>query len=97
MNALLSGPNTNFNPFIERIKGDIDSGIGFNNHMSHEDIETADRAKYNNMVDSNKYSKLDPKDAAILALTKKFTALERSVSANLVNVTSGGEYGGGYR
>ena len=60
--------------------------------MSHEDLATAARAKYNNMVDSNEYSRLDPKDAAILALTKKVTALERSVSANLVNMTSGGGY-----
>ena len=53
LNALLSGPNTKFNDFIERIKDDIDSGIGLNNHMSHDDLATAARAKYNNMVASN--------------------------------------------
>ena len=68
-----------------------------NNNISHDDLATAARAKYNNMVASDKYYKLDPKDAKILALTTKVTALERSVSANSENVTSGGRSGGGYR
>ena len=97
LNALLSGPNPKFNVFIERIKDDIDLGIGLNNHMSHDDIATAARVKYKNMVASNEYYKLDPKDAKILALTTKVTALERSVSENLADMTSGGGSGGGYR
>ena len=97
LNALLSGPNPKFNAFIEWIKDAIDSGIGLNNHMSHDDLATVARLKYNNMVASDKYSKLDPKDAKILAQTKKVTALERSVSDNSANVTSGGGSGGGYR
>ena len=76
MNVLLSGPNPKFNAFIERTKDDIDSGIGLNNHMLHDDLATAARAKYNNMVSSDKYSKLDPKYAKVLALTAKVTALE---------------------
>ena len=71
LNTLLSGPNPNFNSFIERIKNDIDSGIGLNNHMPHDDLATAARAKYNNMVASDEYSKLYPRDAKILALKKK--------------------------
>ena len=70
LNTLLSGPNPNFNSFIERIKNDIDSGIGLNNHMPHDDLATAARAKYNNMVASDEYSKLYPRDAKILALKK---------------------------
>ena len=97
LNGLLSGPNPKFNALIERIKVDIDSGIGLDNHMLHDDLATAARAKYNNMVASDEYSKLDPKDAKILALTTKVTALERYVSANPANMTSGGGSGGGYR
>ena len=67
------------------------------NHVSHDDLTTAARPKYNNMVASDKYFKLDPKDANILALTTKITALKQSVSANKANVTSGGGSGGGYR
>ena len=82
LNALLACPNPKCNAFIEIIKDDIDSGIGLNNHMLHDDLTTAARAKYNNMVSFGKYSKLDPKYAKILALTTKVTALKRSVSAN---------------
>ena len=96
LNALLSGPNPKFNAFIERIKDDIDSGTGLKNHMSHDDLATAARAKYNNMVASDKYSKLDPKHAKIIDLTTKVTSLEWSVSANLTNVTSGGGSSGRY-
>ena len=56
LNALLSRPNPKFNAFIEQIKDVIDSGIGLNNHMLHDDLATAARAKYNNMVASKKYS-----------------------------------------
>ena len=97
LNVLLYVPNPKFYDFIERIKDDIDSGIGLNNHMSHDDLSTVARLKYNNMVASDKYSKIDPKDAKIIALTKKVTAIKRSVSANLANVKYGGGYGGGYR
>ena len=97
LNTLLSGPNSKFNAFIKQIKDDIYSGIVLNNHMLHDDLSTADSVKYNNRVDSDEYSKLDPKDANIIALTKKVTALERSVSENLANVTSGGGSSGRYR
>ena len=93
LNALISRPNPKFNSFIERIKYDIVLGIVLNNYMLHDDLATAAHAKYKNMVASNKYSKLDSKDANILVLTTKFTALERFVNANLANVTSGGGFG----
>ena len=48
------------------------------------------------MVASDEYYKLDPKYANIISLTTKVNALERSVSANSSNVTSGGGYGDGY-
>ena len=67
------------------------------NYMPHDDIVTAALTKYNNMAASDEYSKLDPKYAKNLALTTKDAALKRSVSANLVNVISGGGYVGGYR
>ena len=97
LNDLLSGPNPKFNAFIKQIKDYIDSGIGLNNRMSHDDLTTASCAKYNNMVASGKYSKPNPKDAKIIALTTKVTALKQSISANLANVTSGGGSVGGYR
>ena len=71
-------------------------GIGLNNHIFHDDLATAARVKYNNIFASDKYSKLDPKDAKIIALRTKFTTLKRSISANLANVKSSGGSGGGY-
>ena len=93
LNGLLSGPNPKINAFIEQIKYDIDMCIGLNNHMLHDDLVTASCAKYNNMVASDEYFKLDPKVANIVALTKKVFVLERSVSENLAKVKSGGEFG----
>ena len=97
LNRLLSDPNPKFNAFIEQIKDDIDLGRGLNNHMSHDDIATSARVKYNSIVAPDEYSKLDPKYAKILALTKKVTALEIFVSEILANMTSGGGCGDGYR
>ena len=70
LNALLYGPNPNCNYFINQIKDDIDSGIGLTNHILHDDHANAARAKYNNMVASDEYSKLDHKHANIIALKK---------------------------
>ena len=97
LNVLLSGLNPKFNAFIKRIKDDIDSGIELNNHMLHDDLATAARAKYNNMLAFDEYSKLYPKDANVIALTTNAISLERSLSANSAKVTSGGGSGGRYR
>ena len=97
MNALLSDPNPKFNAFIERIKDAIDLGIGLNTYMYHDDLTTVACAKYNSMVASDEYYKLDPKYAKIIALTKKVTSLKRSVSESSANVKSGGGSGGRYR
>ena len=97
MNAILYGPNTKFNAFIKIIKDDIDLDIILNNHTLHDDLANAARAKYNKMVASDEYYELDTKDANIFALMTNATAIEKSVSANLANVTSSGGFGGGYR
>ena len=60
LNTLLYGPNPKFKAFIKRIRDGIDSGTGLNNNMSHDDLTTAARVKFNNMVASEKYSKIDP-------------------------------------
>ena len=52
LNDLLSGPNPKFNDFIKRIKYDIDLGTVLNNHMLHDDLATAARVKFNNIVAS---------------------------------------------
>ena len=76
LNALLYGPNPKFDDFIEKIKYDIDSVIVLNNDMLYDDLATSVFAKYNNMVASDKYYKLDPKYSKIFALTKTSTVLK---------------------
>ena len=78
INALLSGPNDDFNRFIKGIKDDIDSQTGVNRNLRHDQIILAARSKYNNMEATGEWSKVDPKDAKILALTTRLESLENA-------------------
>ena len=88
------GPNAKFNAFIERIKDYIDSQTGLNKTISFDEICTATRSKYNNMDACNKYSKVDTKDAKILALPTRLENLEKSTNAKSDHATTGGGGGG---
>ena len=94
LNALLSGPNAKFNSFIERIKDDIDSQTGLNKDMTFDQICSAAPSKYNNMEASNEYSKVDPKDATIMALTSRLETMEKANTTKAVLATTGGGRGG---
>ena len=94
LNALLSGPNAKFNAFIERIKDDIDSQTGLNKTMSFDELCTRARSKYNNMDACDEYSKVDPKDAKILALTTRLESIEKYNNANSAHATTGVGNGG---
>ena len=65
--------------------------------MFRGDLATAACAKYNNMVASDEYGQLDPKDAKILVLTTKVTALEKSFVAHSANAIQCGGAGGDTR
>ena len=90
----MSGPNAKFNAFIERIKDDIDSQTGLNKTMSFDELCTAAHSKYNNMDACDEYSKFDPKDAKILALTTILENTEKSTNANSAHATTDGGNGG---
>ena len=62
--------------------------------MSFDEICTASRSKYNNMNACDEYSKFDPKDAKILALTTRLQNLEKYTNANSAYATTGGGNGG---
>ncbi len=87
VNALQSGKNHEFNSYIQRINDDIQSGIGIHKDISPEDLIQAARSKYNNMVEDKSWGKVDPKDAVIMALTTKLSALEKKVTAPPGNAT----------
>ena len=94
LNALLSDPNAKFNAFIERIKDDIDLQTGLKKTMSFDKLCTTARSKYNNMYACDKYSKIDPKDSKILALTTRPENLGKYTNANSAHATTGGGNGG---
>ena len=89
----MSGTNAKTNTFIDCIKDDIDSQTGLIKTMSFDDFCTTARSKYKNMDACNEYSKVDPKDAKILALTTRLENLEKSTNANSAHATTVGGNG----
>ncbi len=75
INALKTGPNHDFNRFIERIEDDVDSGIGQHSTITAEDLIIAARTKYNNMCKKNTWNKVDPRDAQLMALVTEVNEL----------------------
>ena len=90
----MSGLNAKFNAFIERIKDDIDSQTGLNKTMSFDELCTAAPSNYINMDACDKYSKVDPKDVKILALTTILENLKKFTNTNSAHATTGGGNGG---
>ena len=76
LTALKSGPNHDFNSFIQRIEDDVDSGIGQHKNISVDDLITASRTKYNNMEKKNTWNQVDPRDAQMMALTTELKQLK---------------------
>ena len=82
LRALLSGSNDEFNGYIQRIKDDIESGSGPYKDMDWRDIITAGRTKYTNMFVSGDWTKVNPRDAKIMALTTELEAIKASTHAH---------------
>ena len=77
LDALLSGPNTDFNNIIKSIKSDVDAWYGYNSNVAPATLLMSAKQLYTNISRQNEWSKVDPRDAQILALT---TALENNPS-----------------
>ena len=91
LDALLSGPNADFNTKMKSIKSDVDSGYGYNANNAPAKILMSANQLYTNISRQNEWSKVDPKDAQILELT---TALEKQPGKQPHG--SGGYSGSGY-
>ena len=78
LDALASGPNHMFNDFVQRIKDDVESGIGANSNISPDSLITAARTKFNNMEENDLWNKVDPRDAKIMALTTMVESLSKT-------------------
>ncbi len=94
-NTLLSGPNAIFNAYIQRIVDDYQAGIGQYKDISAEDICQAARTKYNNMVEDKSWSKVDPRDAQLLALATQVAELKALKTLNKPNPSAHSTNGGG--
>ena len=78
LEALVTGPNHQFNQFIDRITDDVESGIGAHANITPNNLIKASRTKYNNMGALDVWNKVDPRDAKILALTTIVAKLEKN-------------------
>ena len=74
LDALFSGPNTDFNNIMKFIKSDADAGYGYNANATPDTLLISKKQLYTNIFRQNEWSKVDQRDAQILALT---TALEK--------------------
>ena len=68
VNALLSGPDKEFNSYMRAMKGDIDAGTGQHANISYGELVAAARNKYQNMVAHGEYGKVDPREIQMIAL-----------------------------
>ena len=88
LDALLSSPNSDFNIKMKSTKSDTDAGYGYNANVAPDTLLMSAKHLYIKISRRNEWSKVDPRDTRILALT---TALEKQP----VKQTQGsGGYGG---
>ena len=88
LDALFSGPNDDFNTIMKSIKSDVDAGYGYNSNVATYTLLISAKQLYTNISCRNEWSKVDPRDARILALT---TALEKQT---VKQPQGSGGYGG---
>ena len=88
LDALGTGPNNSFNLYVDRIKDDIDSGLGLHSHIEPESIIIACRQKYTNMVELKEWNKVDPRDAQLMTLVTQLQLLTSTQQA--AHVAAGG-------
>ena len=80
LKALVSGPDADFNTYVKTIKGDVDSGVGQHASITFNQLVTASRKKYQNMVAQGEYGKIDPKSTQIMALTTEIHKMKEELS-----------------
>ena len=78
--ALRSGPNDEFNAYINRIKDNVESRSGQNKDISFDTLCEIARGKFNNMHANKEWDKVNPCDAQILALTTEVQSLKKTAT-----------------
>ena len=77
LDALVTGPNSMFNEYVQRLTDDVESGTGYNANITADEVIKGARSKYNNMSLRKQWNKVDPRDAELMALKTKVTLLEK--------------------
>lgn len=93
---MISGPNADFNVFMQCIIDDIQSGNGYHKNITTDNLNITACTKYNNMVTDKALGKVDPHDAKIMALMTALEELKKSSSSkpnDAVNATDTGGKG----
>ena len=94
MNSLLSGPDKEFNNYMQAIKGDIDSGTGQHAKITCSELVAEAQNKYQNMVAQGEHGKVDPKETQLLALATEVHKMRGQLSsANATSKAPGGNAG----
>lgn len=91
--TLISGPNANFNAFMQRIIDNIQSGNSYHKDISADNLIVTARTKYNNTIADKSWGKVDPRDAKIMALTTALEEIRTAAPTNSgksVNATDAG-------
>lgn len=93
--ALKTGPNIDFNVFMDYIVDNIQSGCGVNHNITCDKFIIAAQTKYHHIIEDKEWGKVDPRDAKIIAITTKFKKLEKdrvkiNVAANDTDGLTGG-------
>ena len=68
LDELLSGLNADFNTRMKYIKSDADAGYGYNANVVTDTLLMSAKQLYTKISRRNEWSKVDPRDAQILAL-----------------------------
>ena len=89
LNALCTGPNNSFNLYVDRIKDDIDSGLGLHSQIEPDTIIIACRQKYTNTVELKEWFKVDPRNAQLMTLVTQLQALQEKQSAAVLATAAG--------
>ena len=80
LSALSSGPNVEFNKYIDDIQCNIDAGHGYHCNITTSALFAGACTIYNNLDAHNKWTAVDTKDAQIMALTTEIEKLKQSFS-----------------
>ena len=99
--ALMSGPNAKFNNYIDRINDDVEARSGPHKDITVEEIITSATTKFDTMERTGDWTRVDPRDAKLLALATEATSLKEEISSlkalgtQAASSSSGGSGGSG--